>query len=77
MELPKLNEYYTTIGKSTLAKDLVYITQMNFQEETPYQIMHILSTLLLWLKNFYTAIHQYPTLYNFLAISQDELFHWE
>ena len=45
------HEYYTTTGDRTLLKDfdyLVYITLLNFQDKTPYQIMHILSTLKLW-----------------------------
>ena len=36
----------------------------------------MLSTLLLWPK-FLHYFGQYPTLYNFLAISPEELSHWE
>ena len=36
-----------------------------------------MSTLLLWLKTFYTTIGQYPTLYDFLAITQEDLICWE
>ena len=36
-----------------------------------------MSTILLWSKGFYTTIGQYPTLYNFLAITQEDLIHWE
>ena len=51
--------YYITIGNFTLLQNfdyLVHITQLIFLEETLYQIMHMLSTLLLWSKNFYTTI---------------------
>ena len=46
-------------------------------EDTPNQILYMLSTLILWLKTFYTTVGQYPTLYDFLAIIQDELILWE
>ena len=36
-----------------------------------------MSILLLWSKTFYTTIGQYPTLYNFLAITQEDLIRWE
>ena len=36
-----------------------------------------MSTLLLWSKRFYTTIGQYPTLYDFLAITQEDLICWE
>ena len=36
-----------------------------------------MSTLLLWSKTFYTAIGQFPTLYDFLAITQEDLIQWE
>ena len=55
----------------------MYLTQPNFSEDSPNQILHMLSTLILWLKTFYTTIGQYPTLYDFLAITQDELILWE
>ena len=50
---------------------------MNFLQNTPNQILHMLSTLILWSKTLYTTSGQYPTLYDFLAITQDELFLWE
>ena len=34
-----------------------------------------MSTLLLWLKIFYTTIGQYPTLYDFLAITPEDIAH--
>ena len=37
----------------------------------------MLSTLILWLKTVYTTIGQYPTPYDFLAITQGELILWE
>ena len=62
-----LIEYYTTIGNSTihkhkyttikectLLKDIehfMYLTQSYFLDDTPNQILHIMSTLLLWSKN--------------------------
>ena len=46
-------------------------------EDTPNQILHMLSTLILWSKSFYDTIGKYPTLYNFSAITQDELILWE
>ena len=92
-ELPNLIKYYTTIGNRTLLKDeytkignftllkdldyFVYITKLDFQEETPNQIMHMLSTLLLWSKIFYSTIGQYPTLYDFLAIAPEDICCWE
>ena len=36
-----------------------------------------MSTLILWSKTFYTTIGQYPTLYNYLAITQEDIIHWE
>ena len=84
-EFPDLMEYYTTIIDGTLLKkeyttteyctllkdveNFVYYTQPDFLEDTPNQILHILSTLLLWLKTFCTTSGQYPSLYNFLAIT--------
>ena len=55
----------------------MYLAQPNFSEDTPNQILHILNTIILWSKTFYTTIGQYPTLYDFLAITQDELILWE
>ena len=49
------------------------LTQPYFKEDTPNQILLILSTLLLWSQNFYTTIGQYPTLYDFLAIAPKEI----
>ena len=91
-EFPNLIKYYTTTGTSTILKEeyntikectllkdtkyFMYLTQLYFSDNTPNQILHILSTLLLWLKNFYTTIRQYPTLYYFLAITPKERSHW-
>ena len=63
-----------------LLKDIenfLYLTQLKFMEDTPNQILHMLSTLILWLKSFYTTIGQYPTLYDFLAIAPEEISHWK
>ena len=65
-EFPNLIEYYNTIGNDTLLKEeytsienctllkdidnLMYLTQLNFLEDTPNQILHMLSTLILWSK---------------------------
>ena len=65
-EFPNLIEYYTTVGNGTLLKEayttfenhrllkdidnLMYHSQLNFSEDTPKQILHILSTLILWSK---------------------------
>ena len=57
-----LKEEYTTIKKYTLLEDIkyfMYLTQSYFSDNTPNQILHILSTLLSWLKIFYTTIGQY------------------
>ena len=87
-EFPHLIQYYTTIGNHTLLKEecttienctllkgiknfVHYPTNL---EDTPNQILHIFSTLILWLKTFY--IGQYPTLYDFLAIVPEEISHW-
>ena len=91
-EFPNLIEYYTTIVNSTLlledyttiencrllndTDDLMYLTQPNFLEDIPNQILHMLSTLLLWLKTFYTTIGQYPTLYDLMAIASEEISCW-
>ena len=55
----------------------MYITQLNFSEGTPSQNMHMLSTQILWSRSFYTIIGQYPTLYDFLAITPKDISHWE
>ena len=84
-EFPNLIEYYTTIRNSSLLKQkytiikectllrdiehLMYLTQSYFSDDTPNQILHIMSTLLTWLKRFNTTIGQYPTLYDFLTIT--------
>ena len=60
-----LKKEYTTIKDCTLLKDIeniMYLTQLYFWDNTPNQILYILSTLLLWSKSFYTTIGQYPTL---------------
>ena len=36
-----------------------------------------MGTLILWSKTFYTTIGQYPTLYDYLAITQEDLICWE
>ena len=92
-DFPDLIEYYTTIGNGTrlkeeytkikectLLKDIehfLYLTQSYFLDDIPNQILHLMSTLILWLKTFYTTIGQYPTLYDSLAISQEDLICWE
>ena len=84
-EFPDLIEYYSTIGNGTLLKEeytsikectllkdikhSLYLTQSYFSDDTPNQILHLMSTLLLCSKTFYTTIGQYPTLYDFLAIT--------
>ena len=84
-EIPDLIEYFTTIGNGTILKDdytaignptllkdfdyLVYLTQLKFFEDTLNQIIHMLSTLILWSKYYYTTICQYATLYDFFTIS--------
>ena len=91
IEFPDLIEYYTTIGngtilkqkyttikESTLLKDiehLMYLTQLYFSDNTPHQIIHIMSTLLSWLKIFYNTIGQIPILYNFLVITPEDITH--
>ena len=81
---PDLIEYYTTIGNGTLLKEeyttikectllkdiehFLYLTQSYFLDNTPNQILHLMGTLILGLKTFYTTIGQYPTLYDYLAI---------
>ena len=92
-EFPDLIEYYTTIGngtllkeeyttikESTLPKDIehfLYLTQSYFSDDTPNQILHLMSTLILWSKTFYTTTGQYPTLYDYLAITREDLIRWE
>ena len=36
-----------------------------------------MSTLILWSKTFYTTNGQYPTLYDYLAITREDLIRWE
>ena len=83
-KFPDLIEYYTTIGNGTILKEkyttikeckllkdikhFLYLTQSYFSDDTPNQILHLMSTLILWLITFYTTIGQYPTLYDYLAI---------
>ena len=60
-----LKEDYTTMKNHTLLKyihNLMYHTQLNFHDETPNQILNMLSTLVLLSKTFYTTIGQCPTL---------------
>ena len=92
-EFPDLIEYYTTIGNGTLLKEeyttikectllkdiehFLYLTQSFFSDDTPNQILHLMGTLILWTKTFYTTIGQYPTLYNYLAITREDLIRWE
>ena len=92
-EFPDLIKYYTTIGNGTLLKEeyttikectllkdiqhFLYLSQSYFSDDTPNQILHIMSTLLLWSKTFYTTIGKYPTLYDFLAITREDQIHWE
>ena len=61
-EFPNLIKYYTTIGNGTLLKEeyttmendtlfkdiknFMYLSQSNFMENTPNQILHMLSPLL-------------------------------
>ena len=88
-KFPDLIKYYTTIGNGTLLKEkhttikvctllkdikqFMYLTQSYFSDNTPNQLLHIMSTLLSWLKNFCTTIGQYPTLYDFLAIAPKDI----
>ena len=90
-EFPNLIKYYTTIGNGTLLKqkyttikectplkdikNLMYLTHLYFLDSTPNQIQHIMSTLLSWSNRFYTTIGQYPTLYDFLAITPEDITH--
>ena len=66
--LPKEN--YTAIKECTLLEDtkhFMYLTQSYFSDNTLNQILHIMSTLLSWLTNFYATVGKHPTLYDFLA----------
>ena len=92
-KFPDIIEYYTTIGKGTqpkeeyttikdctLLKDIkhfLYLIQSYFSDDTPNQILHLMSALILWSKTFYTTFGQYPTLYDYLAIMQEDLICWE
>ena len=92
-EFPDLIEYYTTIGNGTLLKEeyttikdstllkdiehFLYLTQSYFSDDTPNQILHLMSTLIVWSKTFYTTTGQYPTLYDYLAIMREDLIRWE
>ena len=67
-----LKKKYTTIKECTLLKDIehfLHLTQSYFSDDTPNQTLHLMSTLRLWSKTFYTTIGQYPTLYDYLAIT--------
>ena len=49
-----LKEEYTTIKECTLLKDIehfLYLTQSYFLDNTANQILHLMSTLLLWSKD--------------------------
>ena len=73
-----LKEEYNTLKDCTLLKDIkifMYLTKPYFSENTPNQIPIMFSTLL-WLRTFYTIIGQYPTLYDFLAITPEEISCW-
>ena len=75
-----LKEEYTTIKECTLLEDIehfLYLTQSYFLDDTPNQILHLMGTLILWSKTFYTTIGQYPTLYDYLVIMREDLIHWE
>ena len=75
-----LKEEYSTIKESTLLKDIehfLYLTQSYFSNDTPNQILHLMSTLISWSKTFYTTTGQYPTLYDYLAITRGDLIRWE
>ena len=46
-----LKEEYTIIKECTLLKDIehfLYLTQSYFLDDTPNQILHLMSTLILW-----------------------------
>ena len=88
-KFPDLIEYYTTIGNGTLLKEeyttikestllkyiehFLFLTQSYFSKHTPNQILHLMTTKILWSKTFYTTTGQYPTLYNYLAIMRKDL----
>ena len=92
-EFPNLIEYITTIGNGTLLKEeyttikectllkdnehFLYLTQSYFLDDTPNQILHLMSTLILWLKTLYTTIGQYPMLYDYLTIMREDPIRWE
>ena len=92
-KFPDLIEYYTTIGNGTLLKDeyttikectllkeiehFLYLTQLYFSDNTPNQILHLMSILISWSKTYYTTIGQYPTLYDYLAIMREDVIRWE
>ena len=75
-----LKEEYTTIKECTLLKDIehfLFLAQSYFSDDTPNQILHLMSTLILWSKTFYTTIGQFLTLCDYLAITQEDLICWE
>ena len=88
-EFPNLIEYYTTIGNGTLLKEqyttikectqlkdiehFLYLTQLYFSDDTPNRILHLTMTLISWSKAFYTTTGQYPTPYDYLAITREDL----
>ena len=88
----KLIEYYTAVGNRTLIKEeYTAIKESTLLNDikifyVPYPTVfqgghsqpnpaHIVYTTIV-VKNFYTTIGQYPTLYNFLAITPEEISHW-
>ena len=92
-EFPDLIEYYTTIGTGTILKEkyttivnctllkdiknFTYLTQLYFMEDTSQpNPAHVEYTYIV-VKTFYATSDQNPALYNFLAITQDELILWE
>ena len=92
-DFPNLIKYYTTIRGGTLfeeeyttikngavlkdIKNFMYLTQPNFSEDAPNQILHMLSTLILWSKTFYTTTGQYPTPHDLFAITPEEISCWK
>ena len=67
-----LKEEFTTIKECTLHKDIkcfMYLTKLYFSDNTPNKILHTL----LWWSKFLHYYGQYPTLYDFLAITPEDL----
>ena len=75
-----LRKKYNTIKECTLLKDIehfMYLTQPYFSDNTPYQILHIMSTLLLCSKISTLLFVKNPTLYDILTITQENLIQWD